>query len=331
MNEAEFKQALEHEAAGRYAESFALLGRLANAGHAGAQFVMGEKLMVGRNAPRQFRTSVQLFAAAAHLGHPEAMTMTAGLIAAGFGLKQDWTGALNLLAAAAARGDPRAQGQLKVLGPPQTFSLAQWLGPPPARMVFEKPRIGVIERFVAPEVCDWLVDIARASLGPARIIDSATGEHRHDEMRTNTSMYIGWLESDVIVRLVKSRIAAALATPVGQQEFPNVLHYEVGQTFDTHFDFLNPAEAGHTQELNTLGQRIATFLIYLNEDFEGGETDFPHLNWSFKGRKGDAIFFWNVDPSGAIEPQSLHAGRPPKRGEKWLFSQWVRARHLELI
>jgi len=331
MSDADFTQALEHEAAGRYRESFELLGRLANAGHAGAQYVLGEKLMVGRNAPRQGRTSVQLFAAATQQGHPEAMTMTASLIAAGYGHKQDWAGALNLLAAAAARGDPRAQGQLKVLGPPQSFDLSQWLKPPPPKMAFESPRIGVIEHFIAPEVCDWLIDLARPSLARAFIVDQATGERRFVETRTNTGMYIGWLESDVIVRLVKSRIATALGTPVGQQEFPNILHYEVGQTFDTHFDFLDPAQPGYAQELNTLGQRIATFLIYLNEDFDGGETDFPRLRWSFKGKKGDAIFFWNVDPSGGVEPQLLHAGRPPSRGEKWLFSQWVRARHLELI
>ena len=114
MSEVEFRQALQAEAEARYADSFALLGRLANSGHAGAQFVMGEKLMVGRNALRQARTSVQLFASAARLGHPQAMTMTAGLIAAGFGLKQDWAGALNLLAAAASRGDARAQSQIKV-------------------------------------------------------------------------------------------------------------------------------------------------------------------------------------------------------------------------
>lgn len=331
MSEAEFRQALQAEAEGRYADSFALLGRLANSGHAGAQFVMGEKLMIGRNAPRQTLTSVQLFASAARLGHLQAMTMTAGLIAAGFGLKQDWAGALNLLAAAAARGEARARAQLKVLGPPQTFSLAQWLGPPLPKMIFEAPRVGVIENFIAPEVCDWLIDVARGDMARSRIIDSATGEHRFDEMRTNTSMYIGWLESDVIVRLVKARIAAVLGTPVSQQEFPYVLRYEVGQIFADHFDFLDPAEGGHTQEINTLGQRIATFLIYLNDGFEGGETDFPSLNWSFKGKKGDAIFFWNVDPLGEVERKLLHAGRPPRSGEKWLFSQWVRARQLELI
>jgi prolyl 4-hydroxylase len=36
--------------------------------------------------------------------------------------------------------------------------------------------------------------------------------------------------------------------------------------------------------------------------------------------------FSNLDPAGRPEPASLHAGLPPTRGEKWIFSQWVRDR-----
>lgn len=71
---------------------------------------------------------------------------------------------------------------------------------------------------------------------------------------------------------------------------------------------------------------MATFLIYLNSDFEGGETDFPELNLSYRGAPGDALQFANVDASGAPDVRTLHAGRPTRSGEKWLFSQWVRAR-----
>lgn len=331
MSDADFKLALEHERAGRYRESFDALGRLADAGHADAQFLLAEKRMIGRNAPRKGKMSVQLFAAAAKQGHPQTMTMTASLLAAGYGLKQDWNGALDLLAAAAEGGDQHAVAQLKVLGPQRDVDFARWLNPPPVEMMFESPRVGVIRGFLAPNVCDWLSTLATPKLARAFVVDQATGMRRPVPGRTNSGMYIGWLESDVIVRLVKSRIAAALGVPVGQQELPNVLHYEPGQMFDLHYDFLDPAQPGYAQDLGANGQRVATFLVYLNDDFEGGETDFPKLGWSFKGQKGDGLFFWNVSAAGAIEPQLLHAGRPPSRGEKWLFSQWVRDRQLELI
>ena len=76
---------------------------------------------------------------------------------------------------------------------------------------------------------------------------------------------------------------------------------------------------------------MATFLIYLNDDYEGGETDFPMLSWRYRGRKGDALVFWNVSPQGHVERKLLHAGLPPTSGEKWLLSQWVRDRPVQLI
>jgi prolyl 4-hydroxylase len=71
---------------------------------------------------------------------------------------------------------------------------------------------------------------------------------------------------------------------------------------------------------------MVIFLVYLNEGFEGGETGFPALKTRYKGRKGDALFFWNVGPDGSPDKRTLHAGLPPVSGEKWLLSQWIRFR-----
>ena len=57
---------------------------------------------------------------------------------------------------------------------------------------------------------------------------------------------------------------------------------------------------------------------------KGGETEFPLVGFRHKGRKGDALFFWNVQTDGSLDRQTLHAGLPPTTGEKWLLSQWVR-------
>ncbi len=72
------------------------------------------------------------------------------------------------------------------------------------------------------------------------------------------------------------------------------------------------------------GQRVVTFLVYLNDDFDGAQTAFLDLKWRYRGAKGDAILFRNVDGTGAPDPTTLHAGRAPTRGEKWLLSQWIR-------
>ena len=71
---------------------------------------------------------------------------------------------------------------------------------------------------------------------------------------------------------------------------------------------------------------MGTFLVFLNEDFEGGETEFPKAGIAFRGRTGDGLFFANVTRDGRPDPLTLHAGRPPTRGEKWILSQWIRER-----
>ena len=71
---------------------------------------------------------------------------------------------------------------------------------------------------------------------------------------------------------------------------------------------------------------MGTFLLYLNDGYEGGETDFPSAGLSFKASTGDALFFANVTREGRPDPLGLHAGRPPLSGEKWILSQWIRDR-----
>jgi prolyl 4-hydroxylase len=104
------------------------------------------------------------------------------------------------------------------------------------------------------------------------------------------------------------------------------MHYEVGQEFRVHHDFFDVNIPGHAREAAARGQRALTVLVYLNDGYEGGHTAFPHLGRSFKGRKGDALIFWNVDESGAPDWRTLHAGTAPTSGEKWLLSQWIRIR-----
>jgi hypothetical protein len=105
-----------------------------------------------------------------------------------------------------------------------------------------------------------------------------------------------------------------------------VMHYSVGEEFRPHFDFLTEDNEGWAAQMRRFGQRIATFLVFLNEDFEGGETEFPRAGISHRGGKGDALFWANVDPSGGPDRLTFHAGKPPTKGEKWILSQWIRDR-----
>ena len=98
------------------------------------------------------------------------------------------------------------------------------------------------------------------------------------------------------------------------------------QHFAPHFDFLDEQSPALAADIAARGQRIVTFLLYLNDDYAGGETAFPALGLHHRGRCGDALMFANVDLAQRPDPQTLHAGLPPQRGQKWVLSQWIRNR-----
>jgi hypothetical protein len=64
--------------------------------------------------------------------------------------------------------------------------------------------------------------------------------------------------------------------------------------------------------------------VYLNDDYDGGETEMPEIGFSHKGRRGEGFYFVNVLENGKPDRRTLHAGRSPKRGEKWVVSQFIR-------
>jgi len=279
----------------------------------------------------------QALAAAADAGDTDAAHRLAVLGAMGLGLPQDWRSALERLKQAAELGHTGAGRQLALLSdgpvlegrrsdPAGGVDMAAWLNPPPPRMLSQGPAIFAIEGFLPDAVCDWLQDRAGALAEPALVYDPETGVGRRESVRTNAAAQFGLERMDVVLAVVRERIARAAGLPVPGLEWTQVLHYAVGQAFDWHVDWLDPATPGYASDLAARGQRIATCLVFLNDDFEGGETAFEAGGLRHRGRKGDALMWANTLPDGSIDRRTRHAGLPPTRGEKWVLSQWLRGR-----
>jgi prolyl 4-hydroxylase len=308
------------------------LRRRAGAGDADAQLALGQVLIVGRLAPYDPGEALRLIEAACAQKHPAALLFHAALATLGVGRSQDFKAAVRLVSDAAKLGDKSALGQLRALGGVEGFDLRDWFGPVQLRQHHTAPRIFTAERLLPPPACGWLIEQARGKLVGAPIKDPATGKHELHAGRSNSVAGSHNLEPDVVMQLCCLRIAGALQTPMTQQEPTNILHYAPGQEYGPHYDFVRETEAdAFRAELQTVGQRVATVLVYLNEGYGGGETHFPRLNWSFKGKPGDALIFWNISASGERERNSLHAGLPVTAGEKWLLSKWVREKPVPLI
>lgn len=295
----------------------------AAAGDAEAQFARAAELLARPNDPGAFVEGTSLVERATQNGHAEATCLLATIEAIGAGRAQNWQRAFDHLELAAARGSDHARAQLELLG---GRSIQQLLRAPERQSLCDQPRIRVTPGFASAAECRWIIARTRDKLGPAMVWDAVGGMGKLDPIRSNRAVELRVTDMDVVTEVVRARISVAARLPEPIFETPQVMHYSVGQEFRPHHDFLDPKEPGYAADLAHRGQRIATFLIYLNDDFEGGETEFPKAGIAHRGSAGDALFFTNVTQDGDPDPRTLHAGRPPTKGEKWIFSQWIRDR-----
>ena len=319
------------------------LERRVTSGEPGAQFALAVSLLSGRDGQIDAPRASELLDTASAAGHAAATEMIASLEAMGTGRVQSWQRALDYLLLATQQGSETAREQILLLSSNEEDPVAPFAATPDywterlrrididsltrapqRRSLSEDPRIRAINGFATGAECRWLISRARDRLKPALVFHPQTGEFIQDPGRNNTGVEFSTTNMDVVTEVIRARIASATKLPVPVFEPPHLLHYSVGQEFSPHVDFLDPANPAYAGLLGYYGQRIATFLIYLNDDFEGGETDFPAIGLRFKGRTGDALFFANVDRSNQPDQKTVHAGLAPTAGEKWIFSQWIR-------
>lgn len=208
----------------------------------------------------------------------------------------------------------------------------QWL-----EVISWEPRAFVYHNFLSKDECEYLINLAKPNMQKSTVVDSATGKSKDSRVRTSSGTFLG-RGRDKIVRDIEKRLADFTFLPMEHGEGLQVLHYEVGQKYEPHYDYF-------LDEFNTKngGQRIATVLMYLSDVEEGGETVFPaakgnisSVPWwnelsecgkgglSVKPKMGDALLFWSMKPDGTLDPSSLHGGCHVIKGNKWSSTKWIR-------
>jgi hypothetical protein len=175
--------------------------------------------------------------------------------------------------------------------------------------------------FLTPEQCKELINQAAPGLHKSSVVHHETGQPTD---HPNRSSYGSFLKrgSTPLITEIEQRIAQITGIPVEHGEDLQILRYEEGQEYKPHHDYFDLAKPPTTQAVETAGQRIATFLIYLNTPEEGGGTYFPEANLEFESQEGNGLLFKYPN----MERESLHAGVPVKKGVKWVATKWLRQR-----
>ena len=300
-------------ATGRPLEAYRLLASPQAGADAAALFTLANWRLLGRIVRRDLPAARDLFRRAAELGHGEAARNYAAFLASGTGGAADWPAALALL-----RRDPRpeAAAELALIARMRLTETGDPQALPAERQLSERPRASSFPGLFSPAECEFLIGAARSWLQPSMVIDPETGHQQRNPVRTSDSMSFGVLLESPAVHALNRRMAAAAGTQVRQGESLQVLRYRPGEEYKPHFDAL----AGEAN------QRILTMIVYLTDDYQGGETLFLETGLSFKGRKGDALLFHNTTADGRADQLARHAGLPVSAGEKLIASRWIRAR-----
>jgi len=185
------------------------------------------------------------------------------------------------------------------------------------------PRLAVFPNFLSDDECDYLVERAKPKLTRSTVV---AGEDKLDmvhEGRTSSGCCFERGETEKITT-IERKLAMLTATPLENGEGLQVLRYEEDQYYRPHHDYFDPTLPGYDKYLERGGQRLYTVIMYLNDDFDQGETEFPILRMLIPPIKGSALVFANVAPNGRIDDQTLHGGREPKNGTKYIATKWIR-------
>lgn len=309
------RQAVALATQGRVADALRLLDESAAAGDGEAMFARGLWRLEGRMTTRDLSGACADIAAAAAAGHRDAARVHAGFLASGMSGARDWAGAVRQLETGAA-DDPLAARQLALITAMAADAQGLARQVPARERVSETPHIAWVRDLFSAEECAFLAELASPRFRPAVIFHEGRQRFVRDPVRESDAAGFPVVSEWPFVHALNQRIAAATGTAAEQGEPLQVLRYGPGQQYKPHLDALPGMR----------NQRRWTALIYLNENYEGGETAFLETGHVLRGRTGDMLLFENALPDGRPDPATRHAGRPVTAGTKLLASRWIRER-----
>ncbi len=176
------------------------------------------------------------------------------------------------------------------------------------RTIHRYPRITYYPGFVDKARAEHIMTLAKKYMSPSALA-YRPGESipETQNVRTSTGTFlVASQDQQGVLAWLEDRIASVTHLPVEHGEAFNCLRYMPTQHYDSHLDWF-PEDLYGKQNSN----RIATFLLFLSDVEEGGETVFKregrengnrtiedwrtcgdNIGLKVKPKQGDAVLFW---------------------------------------
>lgn len=169
-----------------------------------------------------------------------------------------------------------------------------------------QPLVWTVDDVMPAADCAQYMERLRGGEAEVAPIVDAHGNPEVDlAVRNNTRvMWDDAREANALVARVGAYVPQQLMGMklVGGNPRIRVYRYGPGEKHGAHWDTVVQLEGGI--------QSLVTLVFYLNDDFEGGETDFPELNKRITPRKGRALMF---------QHRILHIASEVVRGAKFVL------------
>jgi hypothetical protein len=165
-----------------------------------------------------------------------------------------------------------------------------------------QPLVWTVDGALSPADCDGYIARMREGTPEIAPIIGKHGVEVDLAVRNNTRvMWDDPGEANALLGRVAAQVPERLLglSLVGANPRLRLYRYAAGEKHGAHWDTVVQFEGG--------AHSLLTLVFYLNDDFEGGETDFPELEKKIVPRRGSALLF---------QHRVLHIASQVSRGEK---------------
>lgn len=194
---------------------------------------------------------------------------------------------------------------------------------------FVSSEVFFIDRFVSEAKCqDILEELNYVPWQPSLTYrQQADGSRRNQltQNRVSETAHQKWFGSRLnsMLRQIEMRLQRLFALEIANLEYWQATNYSRHGKFDYHLD------AGYWGA-HYAGERILTFLLYLNTPLKGGGTHFRALDIKVESKAGRLLVWENLFPNGNCNHRMIHSATPVLSGKKTTLVTWQRQKRFRI-
>ena len=190
---------------------------------------------------------------------------------------------------------------------------------------YNRDKVYEFDNLLTVDECNMIIDMAKPNIKKSTVLS------KNPNHPGRTSSHIFLKTNNNLLEKIDNIVYSYLKIPIEHYEDLQVVNYKSTQKYVAHYDACDPSDEICKNDIETIGSlRYATFIIYLNDNFTGGETEFPKHNFKAKPKIGKAVLFFNLNNDNTNRrDNSFHGGLPPIIGEKWMCNKWIRLKPIK--